>query len=199
MPYLVKFLPEDVVPPYVAPECASVKIGTFQHYRTIEDETRRDIEEGQRGLDLTVRKPSRRLDELIASSPYAPQYPKDQVKEDGTFDFEYHILDHGHLYDFNAWMFCCSVIEDLSDIEPLKTRFNAKNYYFITDLDGLILRIQRSLAADLQARPFHPSGALRIIYPINGNVFLDGYKNVVTYSPNATKYTTLTCDTLGTR
>ena len=196
MPYLVKFLPEDVTPPYVAPECASVKIGSFMHYREVEDETRRDAEEGQRGLDLTVRKPSRRLDELIAGSPYAPQYPKDQVNEDGTFNFEYHILDHEHLYDFNAWIFCCSIIEDLNDIETLKARFNAKHYYFISNLDGLIHRIQRSLAADLQARPFHPSGEPRVIYPKNGNVFLDGYKNVVTYSPDATKYTTLTCDTL---
>lgn len=196
MPYLVKFLPADVMPPYVAPECATVKIGSFMHFRKIEDETRRDSEEGQRGLDLTIRKPSRGLDELIANSKYAPQYPKDQVNADGAFNFEYHILDHAHLYDFNAWIFCCSIIENLSDIETLKTRFNAKHHYFITDLDSLIHKIQRSLAADLQARPFHPSGEPRVIYPKNGNVFLDGHKNVVTYSPEETKYTVLTCDSL---
>ena len=196
MQYLVKFLSENVTPPYVTPECTTVKIGSFKHYRKIEDETRRDAEEGQRGLDLTVRKPSRRLDELIAGSQYAPQYPKDQLNEDGTFNFEYHILDHEHLYDFNAWIFCCSIIQDLHDIEALKVRFNAKHCYFISNLGGLIHSIQHSLVTDLQVRPCHPSGEPRIIHPTNGEIFLKSYHNVVTYSQDSAKYTTLTCDTL---
>jgi len=196
MPYLVKFLPENVPPPYLAPERATLKIGTFKHYREIEDETRRDAEEGQRGLDLTIRRPSKRLDELIAGSPYAPQYPKDQINVDGTFNFEYHILDHEHLYNFNAWVFCCSIIDDLKDIEPLKKRFNAKHHYFITNIDTLIQRTQRALAADLKTRPCHAFGGARVIYPTGGNVYLDGYKNSVTYSHNESKYTTITCDSL---
>jgi hypothetical protein len=196
MAYLVKFLPEDVKPPFLEPKSATLKIGTFKHYRNIEDETRRDREEGQRGLDLTVRKTSKRLEELIKSSPYAPKYPKDQVNEDGTFKFEYHILDHDHLYDFNAWVFCCSIIENLEDIEIIKKRFNAKHHFFITDLDALIYKIQCALALNLQKMPFDSSGNPRIDYPENGKVFLDGHKNLVTYSSVPTKYTALTLDTL---
>lgn len=55
MPYLVKFLPDDVTPPFTNPAKATVKLGTFKHYRAIEDAARRDQEEGQRGLDLLMR------------------------------------------------------------------------------------------------------------------------------------------------
>ncbi len=50
--YLVKFIPDDVKAPYANPSKSTIKIGTFNHYRNIECDIRRDREEGQRGLDL---------------------------------------------------------------------------------------------------------------------------------------------------
>lgn len=196
MPYLVKFLSDDVPPPYIDPTKATVKLGTFKHYREIEDATRMDREEGQRGLDLLIRKPSKGLDALIASNPHAPGYPSDAIRPDGTFPFEYHVMDHEHLYDFNAWLFCCSIVEDLAAIPGLSQRFGATHFYFISDGNGFLSRIQHSLKSDLQARPVLPDSRERIPHPKHGNVFLDARKGSVTYSDQETKYTNLTVDTL---
>lgn len=196
MAYLVKFLSEDVTSPTIKPAMATVKLGTFKHYREIEDVARMDCEEGQRGLDLLIRRPSKRLDELIVSSAYTPPYSNEHILPDGTFGFEYHVMNYEYLYDFNAWIFCCSIIENLSDIPKLAQRFGASHYYFISDGNAFIQRTMQSLALDLQTRPLRSDGKERIPHPKNGKVFLDIHKGIVVYSDEETKYTRLTVDTL---
>ena len=180
--YIVKFLPKDISSPCLDPANATIKVGTFHHYRNIEDPTRCDREEGQRGLDLLVRKPSPRLDALIESELTAPQYDKNQIDNDGFFTFEYHILIHEHLYEFNSWVFCCSHIESLAEIDELKNNFESDKYYFITDFDSFVSRTQRAIASDLKKSPYLNDGSFRIVHKGLNNVFLDGYKDLVTYT-----------------
>jgi len=193
--YLVKFLPDDVELPYNNPTKSTIKIGTFNHYRNIECNVRKDREEGQRGLDLIIKRPCEKLDELIERDEIYGGYSPDVVDEQGAFTCEFHIQEHEHLYDFNSWVFCCSVIDDLKQIEKLKKYFNCSHYYFISDLDLFIQKIQQALSVDLQRQPL-TGGSPRIVYPANGTVHIDGYKDIVEYTDESSKYTVLEVETL---
>ncbi len=171
-----------------------IKIGSFLYYREIEDKKRRDQQEGQRGLDLILKRPCKKLDELIKKNGYG-DYNSDYLDSTGCFKGEYHLLVHDHMYEFNAWVFCCSIIDDLNDIEKLKTNFECDSFYFISDIDKFINSIQRSLGKDLISTPKTLSGELRVKHPEKESVFLDGWKDIVSYK-NDSKSMTFTYDTL---
>jgi len=194
--YLVKFIPDDVEPPYNNPKKSTIKIGTFHHYRDIECDIRQDREEGQRGLDLIIKRPCEKLDELIEKEEAYGSYSTDVIDENGSFTCEYHLQIHEHLYEFNTWVFCCSVVDDLKQIDPLKKRFNSSGYYFISDLDSFILKIQKALSDNLKKQPFLPNGLPRVVYPVGGNVYIDGYKDIVKYTDESTNYIRTESETL---
>ena len=194
--YLVKFIPDDVEPPYCDPANSTIKIGTFNHYRNIECDIRRDRQEGQRGLDLILKRPCEKLDELIEKGETYGGYSADIVDENGFFTCEYHLQVHEHLYEFNTWIFCCSIIDDLSEIEFLKTRFNSSHYYFISDLDSFIFKIHKALSEDLKRQPLLSTDVPRVVYPAGGNVFIYGCKDIVKYTDDSTNYIRTECETL---
>ena len=196
MPYLVKFLNADVASPCEAPANTTVKLGTFRHYRTIEDQSRADSEEGQRGLDLQIRKPSKALDDFIGENPTACRYPTDAILPDGTFAFEYHVMVHEHLYEFNAWIFCCSMVDDLDQIPIIARRLESTHHYFITEEKRFVSCLQQSLKRDLRLGSVLPDGRERIPHPKGGNVFIEARKGMVSYASKETTYMRLAVDTL---
>jgi hypothetical protein len=194
--YLVKFISDDIEPPYKNPTNSTIKIGTFNHYRNIECDIRQDREEGQRGLDLILKRPCKKLDELIEKEEAYGGYSADVIDANGFFTCEYHLQIHEHLYEFNTWIFCCSIIDDLKQIDSLKERFNSSHYYFIPDLDSFILKIQKALSEDLKKQPLLPDDVPRVVYPVDGNFFIDGYKDIVKYTDESTNYVRTECETL---
>jgi len=63
--YLVRFTSKEYYPNFKDLSKYGIKIGTFHHFRKIQDKVRQDQEEGQRGLHLTIKKPCEKLDECI--------------------------------------------------------------------------------------------------------------------------------------
>ncbi len=194
--YLVKFVEEQYMPNFQNLNNYSIRLGSFLDYKITEDLKRQDGSEGQRGLQLTIKKPCSKLDEFITKGDLQmPQYTKNELNEKGNFIPEVNIMDHEHLENFNTWLFSCSIVDNIEDIEKIKDKFNADNYYFISDIDKFINIIQHSLSKDLQNYPYNESGKPRIQYPKGNNVYLDGYKNTVTYNSDS-KYMNFTCNTL---
>lgn len=180
--YLVRFTSKKYYPDFNQLSKYKIKLGTFHHYRKIEDEIRRDREEGQRGLDLIIKKPCKKLDELIEKeTPGFFKYDSSLLNEKGEFITETHIMVHDHLYEFNSWMFCCSIIEDLSLIPKLEEYFECDSHYFITDLDGFVLSTQKALSKSLQNNRFDEDGKPIVLHGDEPNVWIDGFKNYVKY------------------
>ncbi|MFX0556823.1 hypothetical protein ACOCEA_08490 [Maribacter sp. CXY002] len=180
--YLVRFTSKEYYPNFEDLSKYKIKLGTFHHYRKIEDGVRQDKEEGQRGLDLVIKKPCKKLldgierDEII----FGP-YDESLLNENGEFKAETHILVHEHLYEFNSWMFCCSIIEDLSLIPKLEEYFECDSHYFISDLDGFVKATQNALADSLKKNRFDKDGKPFILHGTEPNVWIDGFKNYVKY------------------
>jgi len=194
--YLVRFTIKKYYPNFANLSSYTIKLGTFHHYRNIEDKIRQDKEEGQRGLDLIIKKPCGKLDEFIEKGiPGFFQYDNTKLNENGEFNAETHILVHDHLYEYNSWVFCCSIIEDLSLIPKLEEYFECDSHYFISDLDGFILSTQKSLSESLKANRFDQNGKSIIEHGKEPNVWVDGYKNYVEYGKKD-GYQNLTANTL---
>lgn len=104
---------------------------------------------------------------------------------------------HEHLLDFNAWIFCLSLIDELSEIKILKERFECDSCYFISDYDLFEKRIQMALAENLKAQPKTLTGKDRIFprYPSNESIYIDGWRQPVEYG-NADKYMRFEFETL---
>lgn len=192
--YIVKFLKSKYLPDFNNLAKYQLKLGSFFYYREIEDSKLRDPAEGQRGLDLILRKPSKGLDELIEQNGYG-HYTPESLDTNGYFKPEYHLLVHEHMNEYNTWIFCCSIIDNLNEIEEIKENFGCDKHYFISDINAFINSIQKSLAKDLKSNPYTSSGGLRIIHEQKEPIFLDGWKNPVTYK-NDSKYMKFTYETL---
>lgn len=194
--YLVRFTSKEYYPDFDNLSKYKIKLGTFHHYRNIGDKIRQDEEEGQRGLDLIINKPCGKLDELIEKgTPGFIQYDKGLLNKNGEFSAEYHILVHEHLYEFNSWVFCCSIIEDLSLIPVLKEYFDCDSHYFITELNGFIQSIQKSLAESLKANRLFTENNPIIIHGIEPNVWIEEIKKYVVYG-KSNDYQNETANTL---
>lgn len=81
--------------------------------------------------------------ELIEKEEAYGGYCADVIDENEFFTCEYHLQIHEHLYEFNTWVFCCSIIDDLKQIDSLKKRFNSSHHYFISDLDAFIIKFRK--------------------------------------------------------
>ncbi len=194
--YLVKFVENKYMPDFKNLNNYSIRIGSFLDYKKTEDLKRQDRSEGQRGLQLTIKRPCSKLDDFIAKGDLLmPEYTQKELDDKGNFIPEVHIIDHEHLEDFNAWIFCCSIVDNIEDIEKIKNKFNADDYYFISDIDKFINTIQHSLSKNLQNYPNNKNNKPRIQFPKGNNIYMDGYKNIVTYSADS-KYMNFTSNTL---
>ncbi len=194
--YLVRFTDKKYYPDFSDLSKYIIKLGTLHHYRNIEDKVRRDQNEGQKGLDLILKRPCKKLDELRAKEgSFFPHIDENNYKENGEFKAEFHILAHDHLYDFNAWVFCCSVIDDLDLIPELEKHFECDSHYFITDIDLFVNQMQKSLAANLVQNPTDEQGKKRMRFGNEKKIYLDGYKDIVKYN-NDSKSMEYTYETL---
>ena len=194
--YLVKFVEKQYMPNFQNLNNYSIRVGSFLDYKKTEDLKRQDRSEGQRGLHLTIKRPCRKLDDLIAKGDLQmPQYTEKELDDKGDFIPEVHMMDHEYLEDFNAWIFCCSIVDHIEDIEKIKNKFNADDYYFISDIDKFINTIQHSLGKNLQDYPNNQNKKPRVQYPKGNKIYIDGYKNIVTYNSDS-KYMNFTYNTL---
>jgi len=194
--YLVKFVEQKYLPDFQKLDAYSIRLGSFLDYKETEDLKRQDKSEGQRGLHLTIKRPCRKLDEFIEENKLLmPKYTSKELDKDGNFIPKVTIFDHEHLDDFNAWIFCCSIVEDLQDVEKIKNKFKADSYYFISNIDKFSNAIQKSLSKNLQDCPVNKNHQSRIHYPNGDNVYLDGFNNIVTYG-NDSKYMNFNYHTL---
>lgn len=180
--YLVRFTSKKYYPNFKNLTEYKIKLGTFHHYRNIEDKIRQDKEEGQCGLDLIIKKPCKKLDEFIEKeSAIILQYDESKLNANGEFKAETHIMVHEHLYEFNSWMFCCSIIEDLTLIPKLEEYFECDSHYFISDIDGFILSVQKSLSESLKQKRVDKENNPIILHGSEKNIRIDGFKDIVTY------------------
>ena len=194
--YLVKFVEKQYLPNFQKLDSYSIRLGSFLDYKKTEDLKRQDKSEGQRGLNLTIQKPCNKLDELIKEDKLLmPKYTEKELDKNGNFIPKVTIFDHEHLDDFNAWIFCCSIVDNLEDIEKIKNKFNADSYYFISDINKFFNAIQKSLVKNLQDYPNNKNHQPRIQYPNGDNIYLDGFNNIVLYN-NDSKYMDFNYDTL---
>ena len=132
--YLIKFINTKYMPDFNDLNEYSIQIGSFDYYRQIEDEKRKDYGEGQRGLHLIVKKPCEKLDNLIIENGYGHYKPED-IDENGSFKPQYNLNISDHLLEYNTYLLSCSMIDNLSQISALQEKFACENYYFITDID----------------------------------------------------------------
>ena len=194
--YLVKFVDNQYLPNFEELDNYSIRLGSFLDYKKTEDLKRQDKSEGQRGLHLTIKRPCKKLDELIKENKVLmPEYTDKELDENGDFIPKVTMFDHEHLDDFNTWIFCCSIVEDLKDIEKIKNKFNADSYYFISDIDKFSNALQKSLVKNLQDYPNNQNEKPRIQYPNGDNIYMDGFYSIVTYK-NDSKYMNFTYNTL---
>jgi hypothetical protein len=194
--YLVKFVNKKHMPDFDNLGDYSIRLGSFLDYKKTEDLKRQDRSEGQRGLHLTIKRPCEKLAEFIKEEKIlAPEYTSNELDEEGNFIPEVNILSHEHLDNFNAWIFCCSIIDDLNDIEDICNKFNADSYYFISDINKFINEFQSSLGKNLQQCPNNKKVMPRVKYHKSKKVYLDGFYSPVNYS-NDSKYMNFTYNTL---
>ncbi|MBZ9730548.1 hypothetical protein LB467_12710 [Salegentibacter sp. JZCK2] len=177
--YLIKFIDCEYLPDFDNLESTSIKIGTFHHYRKIEDRLRRDEKEGQKGLNLRVKKPCNTLRETFKEK--IEELPLDHK---GHFidDFYVNIIDHS--YEFNSWVFCSSLVRDLSEIEKFKSYFNCECYYFITDYKKFENAIQKALVNDLKFHSLNNDGENRLEKDNRDLYYLSGKRQNVIYGNN---------------
>ncbi|PIB30496.1 hypothetical protein BFP77_04410 [Maribacter sp. 4U21] len=193
--YLIKFTPKEFYPDFSDLTNYNIKLGTFHHYRNIENSILSDKSEGQRGLTLRIKKPCPKLEQLSKEEGSYITYDKSSLNEKGEFKAEFYLQLHDHLLEFNAWLFCCSHVDDLEYINTLKEHFKCESYFFIYDVDKFVNSIQRALSDDLKANPLNENNEERVIYEKGGNVFIDGYKDAVRYSDKS-KWMNRECETL---
>jgi len=194
--YLVKFVEKKYLPDFENLGDYSIRLGSFLDYKKTEDLKRQDRSEGQRGLHLRIKRPCKKLEEYIKEDKLlSPEYTAKDLDKEGDFIPEVNMLSHEYLDDFNAWFFCSSIVEDLNDIEEIRSKFDADSYYFISDINKFINEIQKSLGKNLQKYRNNKKGKPRIKYPDGNKVYLDGIFNKVNYS-NESKYMDFTYNTL---
>ncbi|MDD9723320.1 hypothetical protein PVW51_21670 [Sulfitobacter sp. PR48] len=198
MVYLVKFVSEAKYKPN-ALTCSNfnLKLGTFHHYRSIEDEKFRDIQEGQIGREIVVQRPCQKLEELASNPRSGIDLNPENLDEEGNFVARTALLVHEHLAEFNAWVFCCSLVENLDEIPEIQQRFEAKDYFFITNPERFSSQLLRSLGADLQQNFFLPDGRPRIDkFKFENALLLDGFHSNVAYDSETQWMSTAYVDTL---
>lgn len=123
--YLVKFTSKKWS--QVALKGVGLKIGTTKHYREIEDARFRDEDEGGGRLLL---QPNRKVYGKDLNRIFGHEGV--QFDDDLTVDLSGTSL-LGERSQFNTNVFCCSCTKDLSEIEGLASRFEADDYFFISD------------------------------------------------------------------
>ena len=198
MPYLVKFVSEKKFKPS-ALNCFNfgIKLGTFHHYRSIEDIKFRDPSEGQRGREVVIKRPCEKLVELSEQPESYINLDPSHVGEDGNFIPRTALLIHDHLADFNAWVFCCSLVNDLDEIPAIQKRFGAVDYFFIIKPEAFSSKLLSALGADLKKTPINQNGDMRINgYDFKTPLLLDGYHSLVQYDNDTQWMETVEAETL---
>ncbi len=187
--YLVRFTNNKYLPNFKNLENCSIKLGTFQHYKKMENNVRKDEVEGQSGVYIKVKKPCSIYIGLFG------QQNQNELNELGEFKQETLIDVSDHSSEFNTWMFCASAVNSLEEIEQLKQRFNCDSYYFIKDYKKFENSIQKSLAEDLIRRPLNTESEQRVIKGEIEKYFLSGERKYIRYK-NIKKYMLQQCETL---
>jgi hypothetical protein len=195
--YIVRFTSKKYSPDFGDLTKYKLKLGTFHHYRNIEDKVRQDKEEGQRGLDLIIKKPCEKLDEFIEKDTqgFIKYDDKNYLNVNGEFNAETHILVHEHSYEFNSWIFCFSIIDDLSLIPKLEEYFECDSHYFVSDLRGFMFEIQNALAESLKHNSVDKNGKPIILHGKAPNVWIEKSIGSVMYGISEA-YQKITVNTL---
>lgn len=122
---MIKFTPKKWAKKALAGE--GLKIGTTRHYREIEDERFRDEDEGGRRI------------------AFQPKHQVTAKEFNRIFKHEGYMLDEkwkinfgrvpllSERSQFSTYVFCCSLINDESEIEKLAEIFDADDYFSISD------------------------------------------------------------------
>jgi len=140
----------------------SIHIGTINYYRQIEDEARQDTDEGLGQIVWTGQSLSGKDHNRIFSP-----VEKVRMNEDWTINNR-GIPFHGSYPNFNAFTFCYSRVQRISDISKTAGG-KANNYYFISDLPRFIKLITNGLMPIVEEyiREFEPEQASNIIRNLN--------------------------------
>jgi len=123
--YLVKFTSNEWKNKAISGD--GLKIGTTKHYREIEDEKFRDEEEG--GARIIFRPGGE-----VSGSQFNRIFKHEGAKIPEALKIDLIGTSlQGERSQFNTYVYCCSWINDLSEIEELSERFNSDTYYSISD------------------------------------------------------------------
>ena len=192
--YIVKLADRKHVPDDPNLSAVPLKLGSFHHYRNIEDSQRQDVQEGQSGAHVLVRRPSPRLDLLALEVPYIPN-GRDRVDDEGKFDFKHNLVLHDHLADFNVWIYSLSAVASLAEVDSLKELFGTDSAFFITDINAFERALVNALQLDLKLSPLNEDGRKRLLVPGTQSVGLGSTKGLVTYRDDS-KWMRFEVDTL---
>ena len=136
----------------------SVRIGTINYYREIEDAKRQDAEEG---LGHIVWK-----GEMLTSEDHNRIFtPTENVQMETGWAIENKGAPiHGSYPNFNAYCFCYSEIKNINEVSAVSDG-KAKHYYFISDLSEFIGKITEGLKpiAEEAIHKYEPDHAEKLI------------------------------------
>ena len=116
----------------------SVRVGTINYYREIEDAKRQDSDEG---LGHIIWK-GQKLSTADHNRLFTP-VENVRIKQGWTIENK-GIPLHGSYPNFNAYCFCYSEIKNINEIQNISGG-KAKHYYYISDLAKFINKITEHL------------------------------------------------------
>lgn len=181
--YLVKFTDKKFIGYAVSGK--SVKIGSILHYRSIEDERFRDIEEGNGSIKLV-------MDTIDAKSFNDIMYmdgmelnPGWSIEANGCPIFS-------NKSSFNPLVFSCSLVQEKSEIKKLQDKFQTNGTYYIKNPRNFMFSIAQSIKEymiktykNMEDSPYQNEDFDKLeIRPVMGQIFYNNENNDIEVNKN---------------
>lgn len=176
----------------------SIRIGSFQYYREIENEKFRDEDEGQGSVVYKSKEP---LTEKVHNQIFADSSLR--MGNGWTIDTGGVPLI-SEKSSFNTFIFCCSMLDSLKEIPKFKRNFEKDSVYFIKDIwkftDRISNEIHKNIIKEFKVNPssfsFGEDKIKRLqVLPVIGKVtYTDESKDRIVTEENSKDFNPWTFD-----
>ena len=174
--YLVKFTDKKFIGYAVSGE--SVKIGSILHYRSIEDERFRDIDEGNGCIKLVMDKIDAKSFNDIMYMDGIELNPEWSIEANGCPIFS-------NKSSFNPLVFSCSLVQEKNEIKKLQDKFQTNGTYYIKNPRNFMFSIAQSIKdymiekyGNMKDSPYEDEDFDKLeVKPIMGQVFYTDNNN----------------------
>ncbi len=181
--YLVKFTDKKFIGYAISGK--SIKVGSILHYRSIEDERFRDVDEGNGSIKLVI-------DTIDAKS-----FNEIMYMDGMELNSEWSIKANGcpifsNKSSFNPLVFSCSLVQEKSEIKKLQDNFQTNGTYYIKNPRKFMFSVAQSIKdymidkyKDMENSPYENEDFDKLeIRPVMGQVFYNDENNDIRVDKN---------------